>query len=91
MFASETWSNALMLHVREFNVYHGIEITDCIELYFLVFSRGIDGVSDCKNVIHCCVVISKSLHFQNLQYMTDGVLLRETLKDADLEKYRYVK
>lgn len=24
------------------------------------------------------------------QYMTDGVLLRETLKDADLDKYRYV-
>ena len=24
-----------------------------------------------------------------LQYMTDGVLLRETLKDADLDKYRY--
>lgn len=24
-----------------------------------------------------------------LQYMTDGVLLRETLKDSDLEKYRY--
>lgn len=23
-----------------------------------------------------------------LQYMTDGVLLRETLKDADLDKYR---
>lgn len=23
------------------------------------------------------------------QYMTDGVLLRETLKDADLDKYRY--
>jgi hypothetical protein len=22
--------------------------------------------------------------------MTDGVLLRETLKDADLDKYRYV-
>ena len=26
----------------------------------------------------------------HLQYMTDGVLLRETLKDADLDKYRYV-
>lgn len=25
----------------------------------------------------------------NLQYMTDGVLLRETLKDSDLDKYRY--
>jgi hypothetical protein len=24
-----------------------------------------------------------------LQYMTDGVLLRETLKDSDLDKYRY--
>lgn len=25
-----------------------------------------------------------------LQYMTEGVLLRETLKDSDLDKYQYV-
>lgn len=24
-----------------------------------------------------------------MQYMTDGVLLRETLRDADLDQYRY--
>lgn len=34
---------------------------------------------------------SNTLNFYGLtlQYMTDGVLLRETLKDSDLDKYRY--
>lgn len=31
----------------------------------------------------------KTFGFIILQYMTDGVLLRETLKDSDLDKYRY--
>ncbi|KAJ9168400.1 hypothetical protein P3X46_019928 [Hevea brasiliensis] len=33
----------------------------------------------------------KQLHVRSLmKYMTDGVLLRETLKDSDIDKYRYV-
>lgn len=37
-----------------------------------------------------CMLLSELIMFHILlQYMTDGVLLRETLKDSDLEKYRY--
>ncbi|KAF2304569.1 hypothetical protein GH714_033645 [Hevea brasiliensis] len=35
-------------------------------------------------------ITHEEFSFSIVQYMTDGVLLRETLKDSDLDKYRYV-
>lgn len=64
-----------------------IKITDCIQLYFLEAQIVYQNV---KYSLLCCNILTL-FSFPNLQYMTDGVLLRETLKDADLEKYRYVK
>lgn len=37
----------------------------------------------------CGIVMYWIFVFSILQYMTDGVLMRETLKDSELDKYRY--